>query len=118
LKDSTEDALAGGSQDGTQKSSFDPNAPKPKREFLKRKKPAYVPPNPSLPPKKSYKYYSDAIKGGETAQNQSNRASSRQEQNDFSTNPDSNSRRTANSGSNNRRAQTAHPTRSNNGGLG
>ena len=69
LKDSTEDALAGGSQDGTQKSSFDPNAPKPKREFLKRKKPAYVPPNPALPPKKSYKYYSDAIKGGETAQN-------------------------------------------------
>ena len=31
----------------------------PKKQFLKRKKPAYVP--PSKPATKHYKYYSDAI---------------------------------------------------------
>lgn len=33
----------------------------PKKEFLKRKKPAYVPPPPKATQPMKYKYYSDAI---------------------------------------------------------
>lgn len=50
------------------------NAPQevPKKQFLKRKQPAYVPPRKA--PTKQYKYYSDAIaraKGGRNPEDQS-----------------------------------------------